>query len=91
MKKNACRVAFWGKVLILIDYPTKCDVLAELNKSVCLSVWVFVIPAPEGSCWDCTTPRNANVCGLRGGKITLIMCGWMDRMVAIERGECVDR
>lgn len=38
---------------------------------------------------DCRTLRNANVCGLRAGKITLIMCGWTDRMVAIERGECV--
>lgn len=34
--------------------------------------------------------RNANVCGLHGGKITLIMCGWMDRMVAIERGQIGD-
>lgn len=59
---------------------------------VCVSVWVFslpVIPAPEGSCRDCRTLRNANVCCLRGGKITLIMCGWTDRMVSIEHGECV--
>lgn len=60
--------------------------------SLCLGLYSSpVIPAPEGSCWDCRTLRNANVCGLHGGKITLIMCGWMDRMVAIERGECVDR
>lgn len=58
--------------------------------SLCLGLYSSpVIPVPEGSCCDCGTLRNANVCGLHGGKITLIMCGWMDRMVAIERGECV--
>lgn len=65
--------------------------------SVRLSVWLFffffvsppVTPAGEGSCCDCRTLRNARVRPLRGGKITLIMCGRTDRMVAIERGECV--
>lgn len=81
--------AEWPSLLILIVELSNGDVLSRLNKSLCAALFGSVIPAPEGSCWDCGTLRNANVCGLRGEKITLIMCGWMDRMVAIERGERV--
>ncbi len=68
---------------ILIDEPAKWEVLSVMNKisvSHCLGLYsLAVIPAPEGSCWDCRTLGNANVCGLHAGKITLIRgAGWTE-------------
>lgn len=55
---------------------------------VCFPLYSFPVnPAAERSCWNWGMLWNANVCGLLRGKITLIMCGGMERMVVIECGK----
>lgn len=74
----------------LIDGAAAEEVSSSLSVPLCLPpLSSAVSPEPQGSCWDGAERRNANVSGLRGGKITLIMCGWTHRMAAIERGESV--
>lgn len=56
-----------------------------MNNSLFASVFLACHAKPSGITSGLQGLGNANVCSLHVGEITLIMCGWTDRMVAIER------